>query len=137
MTTPDRLLSAAHALATPRYVITIPGEPVAKRRPRLGNRRRYTDPADVAAEAATAAILRATLAAPLTGNLAVGCEFYRSTRRRVDVDNLLKHVFDAGNTVAWVDDSQCTAQFGVIELDRANPRTVVFISSHTSSLVRP
>ncbi|MGY0497140.1 RusA family crossover junction endodeoxyribonuclease [Nocardia sp. FBN12] len=136
MKTPARLREAAEAMMSPAYVITIPGEPVAKRRPRLGNGRRYTHPADVEAEASTAAILRATLCEPLTGNLAVGCEFYRSTRRRVDVDNLLKHVFDAGNKVAWVDDSQCTAAFGVIELDRANPRTVIFISSHSSSLVR-
>lgn len=43
---------------------------------------------------------------PEIGPLFLVLGFYRSTKRRADVDNLAKSVLDAGNGVAWADDSQ-------------------------------
>ncbi|MFC9995677.1 RusA family crossover junction endodeoxyribonuclease [Nocardia sp. NPDC127526] len=136
MTVPIELVTAAAAFDDPLYVITIPGEPVPKKRPRFSGRRAYTTREDHDAEARTGWHLAQVIPEPLRGNLAVACVYYRSTRRVVDKDNLAKHVMDAGNGIAWHDDSQCTAEFGVIELDRANPRTVIIIARHQSSLVR-
>ncbi|WP_433662525.1 RusA family crossover junction endodeoxyribonuclease [Nocardia sp. CA-128927] len=133
---PDELTTAVQALISPQHVIVIPGEPHPKRRPRLGNRRAYTAEDDLHAEARTGWLLSQAIPAPLTGNIAMTCIFFRRTRRIVDADNLLKHVCDAGNRILWRDDSQCTAKLGVIELDRANPRTVVLLGTHRSSLVR-
>ena len=133
---PPELARAAEGLADAIHIITVPGEPHPKRRPRFGRGRAHTTQEDIDAEARTGTFLRATVTQPLTGNIALGCVFYRSTRRIVDVDNLVKHVADAANGILWRDDSQCTAQLGVIELDRANPRTVIVVSTHQSTLTR-
>ncbi|WRQ08194.1 RusA-like resolvase [Mycobacterium phage dwieneke] len=119
------------------YALTIPGLPYSKSRPRFTRKGRpFHDPRDKSAERATAVYLRATVRRPYTGNVALACVFYRDTLRRIDVDNLLKHVCDAANGVLWVDDCQCTAITAVIELDRQNPRTVLAVAPHTSSMVR-
>lgn len=132
----DPIARAFTGLTDPLYVITLPGEPRPKVRPRFGRRRTYTDPADAAAEAVTGAALSEVFSTPLVGNLAMGCVFFRSTRRRVDADNLLKHVADSGNGIAWLDDSQLTTQLGIVELDRVNPRTVIWVGAHHSTLAR-
>lgn len=129
----------------PTFVLTIPGVPYSKSRPRtdMRSRRVYHDPTDVAAERTTAVYLRATVRRPFTGNVAMACLFFRSTRGVVDTDNLLKHVCDAGNPTAkglpgvlfW-DDCQCTGQAGLLFLDRAEPRTVVALGVHDTNLVR-
>ena len=41
-----------------------------------------------------------------TGPLRVVLGFYRSSKRKADVDNLAKSVLDAGNGTVWADDSQ-------------------------------
>lgn len=116
----------------------IPWATPVKRRARTGNGVVYSDPEQAAAELATGMELRRWLPGgrPLTGNLAVGCIFYRPTRRVVDGDNLLKHVLDAANGAVFRDDSQVTRLFADVELDRMNPRTVVVIGRHTSTLTR-
>lgn len=43
---------------------------------------------------------------PMKGDVVVEMHFYRSTNRRVDIDNLCKLVMDAGTGVLWVDDEQ-------------------------------
>ncbi|QFG09085.1 RusA-like Holliday junction resolvase [Mycobacterium phage ThulaThula] len=119
------------------HTLTIPGVPYAKSRPRFTRQgRAFHDPKDKNAERATAVYLRATVRRPYTGNVALACVFYRDTLRRIDADNLLKHVCDAANGVLWVDDCQCTAITGVIDLDRQHPRTVLAIAPHTSGMVR-
>lgn len=73
----------------------------------------------------------------LTGNLALVCIFYRDTARLVDGDNLLKLVQDAGTKAnVWRDDSQITGGAQLIELDRRNPRTVIALAPHASTLRR-
>lgn len=118
-------------------MIVIPGEPKSKARPRFTRSgRTYHAPADKAGEARTAAFMRSSVRSPYTGNVALGCVFYRPNRQRIDVDNMLKHVCDAANGVLWVDDSQVTAVMGVAELDSDRPRTVIVIGRHVSTLSR-
>lgn len=80
--------------------------------------------------------LRNAVRRPFTGNVGLVCLFFRPDRQRIDVDNLLKHVCDAANGVLWVDDTQCTAIAGVIGLDRDDPRTVIAVGVHESTMIR-
>jgi Holliday junction resolvase RusA-like endonuclease len=118
-------------------VLTIAGEPASKTRPRFSkDGRTYKTAEDEQAEARTGWQLRRAFRQPWTGNLALGAVFFRSTRQRIDVDNLVKHVCDAGNTIAWADDSQITAVYAVAELDPEHPRTLLVVARHVSSLDR-
>lgn len=115
----------------------IPGPPPSKARHRTRrNGFTYTDPVAKAAEAATADHLRRLVPEPYTGNVALGCVFYRHDRQRIDTDNMLKHVCDAANKILWDDDSQITAVMGITEYDPENPRTIVVIGRHASTMLR-
>ena len=117
--------------------IVIPGAPPSKARHRFRrNGAAYMSPEDRAAEAATATHLRSVFDAPFTGNVAIGCVFFRPNRQRIDTDNLLKHVCDAATGIAWIDDSQVTAVFGRIEYDPTNPRTVLVVGNDQSTMLR-
>ena len=115
---------------------TIPGPPPSKARPRFGNRRTYKDPKDTANEQRTRSHLQQFVAEPHTGNVALACVFFRPNSQRIDTDNMLKHVCDAANGVLWIDDSQVTAIVGMAELDPVNPRTLVVVGRHESTLLR-
>lgn len=113
---------------------TVHGNPHPKGRPRHGNGRTYTDPKDEFAEARTAAVMRHHVRRPFTGDVAIACLFFRKNRQVVDVDNLLKHVMDAGNgpmlgktrlPILWADDRQVTDQATKLRVDREAPRTVI------------
>jgi Holliday junction resolvase RusA-like endonuclease len=43
---------------------------------------------------------------PELGPVRLVLGFYRSTKRKADVDNLAKTILDAGNGIVWADDSQ-------------------------------
>lgn len=116
--------------------VVIPGAPPTKARPRFGRGRTYMTGQQKSLEEWTRKHLRTAFSQPLEGNIAIGCVFYRPTRQRIDVDNLTKHVFDAANGVCWNDDSQVTAVVSVLELDRENPRTIVVVGDHTSTMNR-
>ncbi|BBY84216.1 hypothetical protein MPUL_53740 [Mycolicibacterium pulveris] len=134
----ELLAALGGAAGSGTYTLTIPGVPYSKSRPRFNpkQRRAYHNPDDKRAEQTTGVYLRATVRQPFTGNVALACVFFRPTKQRVDVDNLLKHVCDAANGVLWVDDCQCTGLSGVLDLDRDDPRTVVAIAPHVSGMVR-
>ena len=121
-------------------IMVMSGEPWSKDRPQFGRRGRHVatfqTKEDRAAEKRTATFFRQHFPEPLTGNVAVLAIFHRSTRRVVDSDNLMKHVCDSGNGVLFGDDSQVTAQAGVIEFDPDNPRTVIAVSAHVSTMLR-
>lgn len=114
--------------------ITIPWQPHSKVRPKIsaavkGQRpRTHQDPKDKAAEKRTREHVEfemERLGLPiLTGNVHLEARFYRETRQVVDLDNLLKHLLDSLNGLAYTDDRQVTS-YGTIrlELDRENPRT--------------
>jgi Holliday junction resolvase RusA-like endonuclease len=118
-------------------VVAIPGTPPSKIRARFGRGHAYSTKATVTDEQRTASFVRRVLAGDrFEGNVALGCIFYRPTRQRVDADNMLKHVCDSINGLAFADDSQITAIAARIELDRDNPRTVLVLGPHRSSLGR-
>jgi Holliday junction resolvase RusA-like endonuclease len=137
----DRALGIYSMIATKGpdetlFVVTIPGAPPSKARHRHGQGRTFKTAKDIANESHTAGHLAAVVPEPFTGNVAIGCMFYRPNRQRIDVDNMLKHVCDAAKGILWIDDSQATAVFGVVELDPDEPRTVVVIGRHSSTLER-
>jgi Holliday junction resolvase RusA-like endonuclease len=118
-------------------VVTVPGAPWSKSRPRFGRGGRvYSKPEDTDAEKRTGWFLKSAVPNPYRSNVGMACIFYRPNLQRIDADNMLKHVCDAANGILWLDDSQCTAIMGVVELDRDNPRTVVVIGEHISTLRR-
>jgi Holliday junction resolvase RusA-like endonuclease len=95
----------------------IPGQPVAKGRPRLGRGRVYTPAKTVAYEKVVALAAKAAMRGnmPITGAVSVGIKFFlarpksnKSTEPVVkpDIDNLAKSVCDALNGIVWKDDSQ-------------------------------
>jgi Holliday junction resolvase RusA-like endonuclease len=137
----ERCLDMYDALAVAGFdddlaVVTIPGAPWSKSRPRFGKGRTFTPREDLDAEKRTATYLRQIIRTPHTGNVFIGCLFFRPNRQRIDTDNLVKHVCDAANGVLWKDDSQCTGLMAVLELDVINPRTVVIIGRHDTTLTR-
>lgn len=123
--------------------IVIPWQPHAKKRPRIsrGGARTHQDPADKAAEARTRQLVIDEMEARglpiLTGNVHLVVRFYRQSRQVVDWDNLAKHLSDALNGVAFVDDSQVTSVDLRLDLDRENPRTVFCVlPSSMSTMLR-
>jgi Holliday junction resolvase RusA-like endonuclease len=125
-------------------VLTIPGTPWSKDRPRFAVRgsgkrqfvQTYSTKGDVTAEARTAGFLRRFFPDVMTGNVAMVAIFHRHDRQSIDADNLLKHVCDSANGVVWRDDSQATAVVGVVEYDPVDPRTVLAFAPHRSSMLR-
>ncbi|WP_078503739.1 RusA family crossover junction endodeoxyribonuclease [Streptomyces sulphureus] len=132
-----RLVEALAPGTSDVKVLTILGEPASKSRPRFSrNGKTYKTRADTDAEARTGWHFRRVFRDAWTGNLALGCVFFRPNRQRIDVDNMLKHVCDAANGIAWLDDSQITAVYGAAELDADEPRTLLVVARHRSSLER-
>lgn len=115
----------------------LPWAPASKSRPRFGKGGVvYSTREQYEAERRTALAMRTAVPSPRTGNVALGCIFFRPNRQRIDTDNMLKHVCDAANGVLWADDSQVTAICGITELDTENPRTVIIIGDHNSTMTR-
>jgi Holliday junction resolvase RusA-like endonuclease len=114
------------------------GNPASKARPRFDTvrRRTYEPASNRKAEEATRWYFRAAFAEPRSDSLMLAAVFYRADLHRIDADNMLKHLCDAGTGVAWVDDSQITAIVGVVELDRQKPRTLVVVAPHMSTMNR-
>lgn len=137
----DRSLAAFRALcpSSDSMIMTrIPGNPKSKKRARAGAHGVYRTTADKEAERHVESYLAVSFpGGPRKGYFAVGCIFFRGDRQRVDVDNLLKLVMDAATNIVWLDDAQVTAQLGVVEYDPDNPRTVVMIGEHETTMERP
>jgi Holliday junction resolvase RusA-like endonuclease len=110
--------------------IPVPGNPRPKSRPRVVNGRAYTPKATAEYER----YLRDFLAPrwerkPLTEPLSVQMYFYRDTRRRVDLDNLIKSVLDAMQGLVFVDDYQIVRISAEKRYDAEFPRVEVTISN--------
>jgi Holliday junction resolvase RusA-like endonuclease len=137
----ERAMSMVEALGCSRsdgiWYTVIPGNPPSKSRPRFTRSgHAFTPKDDRILEARTKRFLSTVMDGPQHGNLAMGCVFFRPNRQRIDVDNMLKHVCDAATGVLWDDDSQVTALLGVAELAPDNPRTIIVIAHHVSTLLR-
>lgn len=129
------LLTSVSASNEIRCVV-VHGDPPSKARTRFTAKGRpYTPKKTVLGEKRIAAALANVGTFP--GNVAVVALFYRASRQRIDVDNLLKAVLDAGTRAnVWDDDSQVTALLGIVEHDREHPRCVIAFGHHSSSLTR-
>lgn len=86
--------------------VDVPGDPVAKGRPRFGPSGTYTPAKTVAAEEALAWQLKRACRKPTSEPVAIVLEFRCKTRRRADIDNLIKLVLDAANGIVYDDDQQ-------------------------------
>lgn len=91
---------------------TVPGEPKSKERPRVTRNGTYTPKSTLDAEKAVRAAYRAAVERSgsseylLQGNIYVEMVFFNGTKRRRDLDNMVKLVLDALNRVAYDDDVQ-------------------------------
>ena len=106
--------------------LLVPGNPRPKGRPRVVNGHAYTPKATAEYER----YLRDWVALhwewkPLTEPLSVQMYFYRDTRRRVDLDNLVKSVLDAMQGVVFVDDYQIVRIYAEKRYDADLPRVEV------------
>jgi Holliday junction resolvase RusA-like endonuclease len=134
-----RLVAALAPGTADMKFFVIDGDPASKSRPRLGRGgKTYKTTEDANAEARTGWHFRRAFRGdkPWTGNVALGCVFFRPNRQRIDVDNMLKHICDSANGIAWADDSQVTAAYGIAEFDAEHPRTLVVLARHHSTLTR-
>ena len=114
-----RLRATPHTLCVwqdETIVLKIFTRPMPKGRPRVGkNGNVYTPSATRAYESALAWDFRANFKQVLLGPLSVKITFL--TKSRGDIDNLVKAVLDAGNGIAWADDSQIVK----IEAEKLKP----------------
>lgn len=114
---------------------TVPGQPIPKGRPRVFRGRAITPPrthvyersVQLCALAELGRLKRARRVWPLDAEYVVACAFYMQDARRVDVDNLLKSVLDAGNGVLWSDDSRVCGATVARKIDRERPRLEVVV----------
>ena len=109
--------------------LEVPWQTPPKHRHRTNEGRAYNPDAD-AEQATGTALMTQWKRPPMEGPFALTVVAYRKTRQKVDIDNLCKHVMDAGNGVLWKDDSQCAALLGFKLIDPTNPRTVIAVSSY-------
>lgn len=107
----------------------VPGDPVAKGRPRFGRGRTYTPARTVKAENDFGWVAKTVFPRPLVGPLELRIVFYTATLRHSDTDNLVKLASDAMNKIAYLDDSQLWRIDATRFLDRVNPRTEVTLTA--------
>ena len=118
------------------------GPPISKARARVvvknGRTMAFTPERTETAETALAWRWRLALhGVTYDGNLALAAIFYRPNRQRIDVDNMLKLVLDAGTQArAWHDDCQVTTIAARTELDAECPRTEIALMPANSTLYR-
>lgn len=144
--TVEKAFERLGGMAGPMFALALrigfvhPGPPVSKSRARWSKKsgRFYTPGSTKTAEESVAWHFKSELCGEkFAGNVAVLAVFIRPNRQRIDADNLMKLVLDAGTKAgAWDDDSQVTTQGSVVELDADNPRTIVVCCSSESSLTR-
>ena len=95
-------------MASRIYMLSVPGEPVPKGRPRVYNGHGITPKRTLEAENN---IRRKWVSQfpgmqPLTGDIHISIDFYMPDRHVKDWDNLAKLVTDALNGIAYADDRQ-------------------------------
>lgn len=88
-------------------LFTVDGEPMVKARPRVTRTgHTYTPKTTVDAERRVRDVFEATGCDGFSNAVGVELAFYQGTRARKDIDNMVKLVLDALNSVAWTDDVQ-------------------------------
>lgn len=104
---------------------SFPGDPAPAPRPRFGQGGTYMPRRYMGYKEALAWAFKAKVKTPLAGPLKITLEFHRENHRRVDIDNLEKTVLDAGNGIAWEDDSQFMEMHSRKILGCGDPRVEV------------
>lgn len=112
-----------------RVDLEVKGQPKPKARPRVTRHGVYST-SDADEEALRWELKIACEHKPFEGPVAVGMIFYRQGNVGVDIDNLVKLVLDAGNTVAWRDDKQVVA-ITARKRPATKPRTLIAIKEET------
>lgn len=110
-------------------IFTVEGNPIPKQSYRAVKGGGYTDPRvkswqNTVAWKAKEAMIGKDI---ITCNLFVEIYFYRSDKRRVDLDNLSKAVLDACNNIIWEDDKQVIALKLYKMYDKKNPRIDMYV----------
>ena len=110
------LPDGVHVLAVSFHV---PGNPVAKQRPRISRRGAYTPKKTLDYEAVVAQYAMIAMAGRdmLTGDLSLSMVARRGTKHLVDIDNVVKSVMDGMQGVIYANDNQII-HFGDIWLHR-------------------
>jgi crossover junction endodeoxyribonuclease RusA len=109
----------------------VPGPPIPKARPRMAlsghvfTPKRTRDYERAVALCACGAGLRT----PLDGAVSVTLRLFLANRRRCDIDNLTKSVLDGLNGIAYADDSQVQILHVSRNIDAANPRAEIEITT--------
>lgn len=111
--------------------VKVEGDPVATQRPRRGAHGIfYTPQKTKESQEQLGWLLRAKLPGSYErqGTFGVQARFYRSNRKRIDVDNLLKTVLDACTLAkVWDDDSQVRELTGRLWIADDEPRTELLV----------
>lgn len=84
--------------------LTLDGDPIPKGRPRHGKGHSFTPKRTRDAEQSIRDRVNLLDVKPYDGPVSVSLVFYCETRRRTDLDNLVKLVTDALNGIAYTDD---------------------------------
>ena len=105
----------------------VPGNPVVWKRAGINKRSGHFYPSrdTEAAKQLLGLLALEQVKTPVEGDLLVEASFFRGSAQRVDLDNLVKLVWDAFNGVVWVDDHQVVELNGSKAIDREYPRTEV------------
>lgn len=66
---------------------------------------------------------------PMEGELSIVVDFYFGTKRKCDIDNFSKLLFDSMNGMVWLDDSQIEQAFFTKYYDKDYPRIEIQINN--------
>lgn len=107
---------------------TVPGTPVPKQRPRMGQGGRWYTPSKTKHyEQLVASCALHAGARPWRHPARLTIEIYWPDNRRRDLDNAAKSIGDGLNGIAYDDDSQLIELNVSAHLDRITPRAVVTV----------
>ena len=122
---PERMTILGNSLVgTEICHVFIPGDPVAKGRPRYARRGVWTPRKTRVAEEAFRWILLQAGVTPDTDHaIHVWVCFRCATHQRRDLDNMVKLALDACNGFAWGDDFQVTAITATVQRGHPAPET--------------
>ena len=115
------------------FTFVLDGDPVPKGRPRHGKWNSFTPQRTRDAEQKIRDFAGELLAEPFDVPVRVSLTFWCATRRRTDLDNLMKLVCDALNGIAYTDDHLIHSLRGRLHRRAAgeHPRTEVRITPIT------
>jgi crossover junction endodeoxyribonuclease RusA len=114
---------------TPAATFTVPGNPVPWERSRSRGGQHFTAPRSKAFKTLVQAYAREARVPRAVGPVMLSVTFYRKTRQRCDLDNLVKAIQDALNGIAYGDDAQIVSLVAVKAVSPDDPRTEVEIAT--------